>query len=176
LHSETVSNSSTRASPFPSAATAPRECLAAHARRSLSSRSLEAPCSYARNVFLRAHRAHPKTSEVCTGRLGAARCERGRGDPRFTTRFSLRRPGRSSARGVICLERARTRPPLTSLSPPPSRSRGARVSSSPCVGPEAAKTGSAGPRERPALRRSGTSSIGSCSRAVRSRRSTSEPA
>jgi hypothetical protein len=36
--------------------------------------------------------ARPKTSGVGIGKLGAARCERGWGESRFTTRFSLRRP------------------------------------------------------------------------------------
>jgi len=107
LHSETVSNSSTRASPLPSVVTEPARSLAAHARRSLSSRSLAAPCSYARNVSFRAHLARPKTRDVCTGKLGAARYERGWGDPRFTTRLSLWRPGGALLEALSSSERVR---------------------------------------------------------------------
>jgi len=45
-------------------------------------------------------RATPRVrrrGELHTGRLGAARCERGRGESRFTARFPLRRPGDSLA-------------------------------------------------------------------------------
>lgn len=48
LHSETVSNSSTRASSLPSAATGTRAMPFDTARGPLSSRSLATPCSYSR--------------------------------------------------------------------------------------------------------------------------------
>jgi hypothetical protein len=43
-------------------------------------------------LFFARRFARPKTREPGTGRLGAARCERGRGESRFTAWFPLRRP------------------------------------------------------------------------------------
>jgi len=44
------------------------------------------------NVFFAYRLARPRTRESGTGRLGAARCRRDWGEPRFTARFSLQRP------------------------------------------------------------------------------------
>jgi hypothetical protein len=54
-----------------------------------------------------------------TERLGAARCERGRGVSRFTARRPLRRPD-GCARSALSSERVAYRSPLAPLSPPPS--------------------------------------------------------
>jgi len=121
--------------------------------------------------------ARPKTRGVCTGKLGAARCERGRGEPRFHDAILTSAPGRRSARGVIFPGES-TNPTASDVPVASSFPLAwARVSSSTtrwsrgrqdrfCVGP----------RERAALFRSGTPSTGSCSRTARSGRSTNEPA
>jgi len=52
--------------------------------------------------------------------------------------------GGASREALCSSRRARYRPPLTSLSPPPSRWRGLAFHRAPSLDPEAAKTGSAG--------------------------------
>jgi hypothetical protein len=53
------------------------------------------------NVCFARRSARPGTEGAGTGRLGAARCERGRGASRFTARRSLRRPDTSRARRCL---------------------------------------------------------------------------
>jgi hypothetical protein len=118
-------NSSTRASSSPGAVTDPGEHLAAPLEDHPRPGALRLRARPRERLF-RAHRlACPKTSGEGTGKLGAARCKRGRGEPRFTTRLPLRRPD--------ALTRRRFLPPcgtvepdrlLTPLSPPLGRRRG----------------------------------------------------
>jgi len=97
-----ISNSSTLASPFPSAATVSRGSLAASSRADHTRTEPCGSCSFTRNVFLsRSPFARPKTREEGTVWLGAIRCERGRGVSRFTTRHPLRRPHERCAGGVF---------------------------------------------------------------------------
>jgi len=58
------------------------------------------------------------------GRLGAARCKRDRGEPRFTARFPLRRPAARVRGRFLPSGASRFRSPLTPLSPPPGPARG----------------------------------------------------
>jgi len=145
LHFETVSNSSTRASSLPSAATGAR-AMPFGARPGVAlvpephgSVLVRARCLFSRPT------SHVRKRVRCTpegsgppdaNEAGEIRVSR-RGS-HFGAREGLFREALSSS------ERARTRPPLTSLSPPPSRWRGLAFRRAPSVGPEAAKTGSAG--------------------------------
>jgi len=129
---------------FPAQRLVPVRGLAAPARGSLSSRSLAAPCPSTPASSLVCRSARPKTREPGTGRLGATRCRRDWGEPRFTARFPLRRSALSTRNGVFF--RHARRIPLAS---------GTLVASSglvgvgrfgrvPRFGSKAAKTGSAG--------------------------------
>jgi len=96
------------------------------------------------NVFFAYRLARPKTREPGTGRLGAARCRRDWGEPRFTARSSLRRPDHRSRGGVFF--RLVRWIPLASDSPVASSELVGvgRFSGSPNCGSKVAKTGSAG--------------------------------
>lgn len=63
--------------------------------------------------------ARPETRAAGNGRLGAARCKRDRGEPRFTARFPLRRPVDRSRGRFLPSDASRSRSPLAPLSPPP---------------------------------------------------------
>jgi hypothetical protein len=96
------------------------------------------------NVFFAYRLARPKTRESGTGRLGAARCRRDWGEPRFTARFSLQRPDqRFTGRRFLP---SRALEPLASDAPVASSELVSvgRFSGDPRGGSKAAKTGSAG--------------------------------
>jgi len=84
-----MSNSSTLGSPFPSAATSrenPFRCSLAHVTLlpSLAARARLRETSVSRSSL-----AHPEAREGGSRQLGAARCKRGWGASRFTTRHPL---------------------------------------------------------------------------------------
>jgi len=89
-------NSSTRASPFPGAAAIWR-CLSAIVRRRALVPEPRGSVLVHANVSFARRPARPKTGGAGTGKLGAARCERGRGESRFTARLPLWRPDDSHA-------------------------------------------------------------------------------
>jgi hypothetical protein len=77
-------------------------------------------------LFSRAASLVRRRAEAGKGRLGAARCKRNWGEPRFTARFPLRRPVDRSRGRFLPPDADRFRSPLTPLSPPPCSQRGGR--------------------------------------------------
>jgi hypothetical protein len=124
-----ISNSSTLASPFPSAAIRSRTPFGVLSRMSHSCRTSRFVPVHARRLFSRSSLAHPKAREGGSRQLGAARCKRGWGASRFTTRHPLRRPRRALREGRYFPLGMPSRPPLTPLSPP-LEWRGAAVATS----------------------------------------------
>jgi len=137
------SNSSTPAPSLPSAAICPlRDALRRFARESLSYRALRLVLVHAKRLLSRSCCARPETRVVDTGWLGAARCERGRGGSRFTTRPPLRRPTVRYARALSSAARDRMAASDTPVAS--SVLVGMGRGCVPNCGSEAAKTGSAG--------------------------------
>jgi len=97
----------------------PARGLAALARGSLSSRSLSAPCPTTRTSASRAASPVRRRAPQATGGSGPPAAKRDRGEPRFTARFSLRRPVDRSRGRLLPSDVDRSRSPLTPLSPPP---------------------------------------------------------
>lgn len=121
------SDSSTRASPFPSVATVVERNLAARPRDNRTHSESCDSCSSTRKRLLSRspflHRTRACLQEGVTGWLGAIRCGRGRGASWFTTRRSLRRP-REGGRAGRCFPRGSFREtasdtPVASLRPRP---------------------------------------------------------
>jgi hypothetical protein len=118
-------------------------CLAAPSRgESLSYRALRLVLVHAKRLLSRSCCARPETRVVDTGWLGAARCERGRGGSRFTTRPPLRRPTVRYARALSSAARDRMAASDTPVAS--SVLVGMGRGCVPNCGSEAAKTGSAG--------------------------------
>jgi len=112
-------------------------------------------------LLLRAASPVRETSVAGTGKLGAARCKRGRGESRFTTRLSLRRPGELVWRSVLPPRGDASRSPLTLLSPPPTPRTASLFFESCARFEKPPRSDPRGPRERRALYRPGAPSAGS---------------
>lgn len=136
------SNSSTRASSLPSAAARPARRLATPHEDCPRSGDLAATVLVPANVSF-AHRARPSEDarSRTPGGSGPPDANEAGESSVFTTGLSLRRSVGAPGRRDSSSASSRHRSPLTSLSPPPSRSRGLAFHRAPCVGPEAAKTG-----------------------------------
>jgi len=119
LHSETVQARAPVLRRFPAQRPAPARGLPALARGSLSSRSLSAPCPTTRTSASRAASPVRRRAPQATGGSGPPAAKRDRGEPRFTARFSLRRPVDRSRGRFLPSDADRSRSPLTPLSPPP---------------------------------------------------------
>jgi len=154
---------------FPAQRLVPARGLSALARVSPSSRSLAAPCSSTPASSLACRSARPKTREPGTGRLGATRCRRDWGEPRFTARFPLRRSALDHATAFSSVTRQGYRSPLTPLSPPPGSWAWAAFGESHALARRPPRPVPRRPRERRAHSRSRVSSVGSrdahCARA-----------
>jgi len=105
--------------------------------------------------------ARPKTRGKGTGKLGAARCERGWGESRFTARLPLRQP-LVRLRGGVFFRRARPNACLWHLCRLlRARERGSREAIVRAVARRPPRPVPRGPRERRALPRSEMPSLGS---------------
>jgi hypothetical protein len=175
LHSETVPTRALVLRRFP-AQRQSRAMPYGAVRVPLSFRSLSVPCSFARTSLFARRFVSPKTREASTGRLGAFRCKRGRGESRFTAQLPLQRPDDVHSVAFSAAARNRCRPPLAPLSPPPCRRLVSLFFESQTVARRPPRPVPRGPRERRALHRSRVPSAGRCWHASRSRRSTNETA
>jgi hypothetical protein len=122
-------------------------------RRPPSYRSLSTPCSFARTSLSRAASPVRRRALQVPGSSGPPDTERGRGESRFTARFSLRRPDDSHAVAFSSAVWSRYRPPLTPLSPPPRCLRGSRFFDPMPAPRRPPRPVPRAPRERRALRR-----------------------
>jgi len=118
LHSETVQARAPVLRRFPAQRSSRARPCGARSRVALVPEPLGSVPDHA-NVCFACCFARPETRAAGNGRLGAARCKRDRGEPRFTARFSLRRPVDRSRGGLLPSDADRSRSPLTPLSPPP---------------------------------------------------------
>jgi hypothetical protein len=157
------SNSNTHASPLPSAARlGSAGGLSAPSRGSLSYRTFRLVLVLAKRLLFAPLPARPKTRGKGTGKLGAARCERGWGESRFTARLPLRQP-LVRLRGGVFFRRARPNACLWHLCRLlRARERGSRKAIVRAVARRPPRPVPRGPRERRALPRSEMPSLGSC--------------
>jgi len=92
LHSETVPTRALALRRFPSAAADSPDALRHRTRTALIPTTLRLPCSFRRTSPSPPWPPVRRRAPTYIGKLGAARCDRGWGELRFTTGLSLRRP------------------------------------------------------------------------------------